>query len=358
MHSEVSDHAKGWQRWQEHLAVTSEAYRRLKAEQVAGWSSPSLDAFYKKDKDTAAPRHTQRQAGTTAFHDADTERQAKRYRDHVARIFAGDPLLSQSVGMLGKRTFLDLGASPGGVTRYFHDDLGWVGTAVSLAERDGGIRMEPPKENPKHYIFVEGSILDDTLGDMLQNKARLQLHSCDFCNAGAVQDYGQRADEASETAPPADTTHLPWIAFLAPQLKMCLQFVKPGGSVMFVFGLSDCGSLMLLLHYLGPMVRGGIHVLPTMHVAKSPVYVLLSNVHYDEASYRDLSAALERPKGHWLLHNDADFTRASAQFDGVVRRSLEDVWREREEKMRSKREFIEKSHEGNKQQKRSRLEGI
>ena len=337
---------KAWQRWQEHLTLVSVPYQQMKQEQVTGWNSPVLDAFYKRE---GAP---QQQRGTTAFRGADTDNQAERYRRHAQKIFSGDPLLATSVAVPTSRTFLDLGASPGGITRYFHDDLRWQGTAVSLAEKDGGIHMEPPRAVPPHYCFVEGSILDKSLLDVLETTHKVSRQSCDFCNAGAVQDYGQR----EEGGVGADDTALPWITFLSFQLKLCLQFVKPGGSIMFVFGLSDCGSLMLLLHLLRPMVRGGVRVLPTMHLAKPPVYILLSDVHYDAAAFESLSNAFDMPKEYWLLGDDADLDRAKTGFEDVRHKGLEGLWRQREELLRAKRNMIERSFNQPQRQKRPRDE--
>ena len=123
---------------------------------------------------------------------------------------------------------------------------------------------------------------------------------------------------------------------------------------MFVFGLSDCGSLMLLLHLLRPMVRGGVRVLPTMHLAKPPVYILLSDVHYDAAAFESLSNAFDMPKEYWLLGDDADLDRAKTGFEDVRHKGLEGLWRQREELLRAKRNMIERSFNQPQRQKRPR----
>ena len=144
-----------------------------------------------------------------------------------------------------------------------------------------------------------------------------------FVNGGAVLDHGQREhwakaveegvrgdaspDEkktqkgvgcsADVAACPVAAPVLPWFSLLAPQLETALSYVAEGGGMMLVHGAPHCASLFILLRCMEDIVGGGsgvaahtgtpdslatsgcqTAVLETMHLAKSPVYVLWTNI--------------------------------------------------------------------------------
>lgn len=168
-------------------------------------------------------------------------------------------------------------------------------------------------------------------------------HSFSFIHAGAVQDYGQRREhftspllsssgssppekesdgedgrrgvrakkeEASTTKSPeidnvvdnghsssltsaslqkslcpplseSETTEIvPWFTLLRPQLRLALQYVAPGGSIVLVYGAPHCASFFIFLHGLRLSLGKGLRIrlFETMHLSKAPVYVFLENV--------------------------------------------------------------------------------
>lgn len=127
-----------------------------------------------------------------------------------------------------------------------------------------------------------------------------------FVNGGAVQDYGQREqtqsmwrEESERKSSPGDgemtgelVQHrqekalLPWFTLLLPQLRLCLRYVSSGGTIMLVYGVTHCASFFIFLHLLrlslGPRVR--VRVCETMHLSKSPVYVVCEGVESEKGA--------------------------------------------------------------------------
>lgn len=73
---------------------------------------------------------------------------------------------------------------------------------------------------------------------------------------------------------------LPWFTLLRPQLRLGLQYVAPGGSLLLVHGAPHCASFFILLHAFRLSLGDDVHirVLETMHLGKAPVYIFLDNI--------------------------------------------------------------------------------
>lgn len=463
--------------WQgEYLWQHSAAFRALRLEQAAGWTSELLSSYYarlaanskKSSSDGGSGRASLSTAtasaslsrtgasnrGGTVYANHDVNDLSARYAHHADSVFG--PLataLERRTGGTSTTTvddssvrdellFLDIGAAPGGVTRFFTQIRNWKGVAVTLSEAEGGIPMAPAvmarcaatvmwnpafraqcekneeaavasatgssvlsaSESDQHrrherremgiFDFVEASIFDEELvpkivaaasNDLVTKRrpettrdggrgaASRQKNAAgatteeftaavsavglfDFCNAGAVSDFGQRdAVSVGSSAATASASSLqgmnaeeeacgdggggvgetvaanatnalrpavapttggsmvvngfsasepaPHLTFLAPQLATALQLVKPGGTVVFVWGLLECSSFYLLLHFIQALgISNDIQLLPTMHAKKPPVYVALKNVTPVAEKIELLRRAMEQlPAAFWFL---------------------------------------------------------
>lgn len=89
-------------------------------------------------------------------------------------------------------------------------------------------------------------------------------------------------DSTLPLSPDSETTEIvPWFMLLRPQLRLALQYIAPGGSIVLVYGVPHCASFFIFLHALRLCLGKGLHIrlFETMHLSKAPVYVLLENVH-------------------------------------------------------------------------------
>ncbi|KEG09463.1 hypothetical protein DQ04_05181040 [Trypanosoma grayi] len=358
-------------RWREYLLAESAAYRELERERAEGWRSESLDWWYRRRQQQQQEKRPERNGtdgvpvgaaggGATSFADSDIEKLCERYCVHAGDILtnAAPDFFSvaprarkqqhENGGPSAPPTFLDLGCAPGGVSKYLVTKLQWHGVGVSLPVNRGGIALDvswlssPPAS--ARYEFVEGSITEDDWHAAVAGRRFF------FINGGAVQDHGQREGEAphdTDSAAGASCV-LPWFNFLVPQLRLAAEHVEDGGAVMLVLGVPQCASLPILLMLLRPLVRGGVHIMETMHLTKSPVYVLLTGVRatHDAAArtaWNDvLQTMTQGTRAFWRGETDDGLRLAKAGFE-QHRSDLEAVWRKASAFLRRRRLYAERA---------------
>ncbi|KAG8340234.1 hypothetical protein TRVL_08937 [Trypanosoma vivax] len=362
-------------RWLRHLRDNSEAYAGLERERVAGWSSGALDQWYKQ-------RHNQYKSSEkksasvgaapflTCFAGTDVAKLCERYCAHAERIlvsfaseyFAKVPATfapqsrtvdrgaCDSLGGPQVPNFLDIGCAPGGVSKFLVTKLGWSGTGVSLSVGHGGIALDTSwLESPdlkSRYEFIEGDV---TMSDW---HGRIKEKRFYFVNCGAVQDHGQRDGEEDDTknCSSAGQPILPWFNFLIPQLRVAVEHVQDGGVIMFVFGVPQSASFPILLALLRPLVRGSISIMPTMHLTKSPVYVLVTDVvaPVTESAITAWGCIFQRltdgTKEFWLGEESDGYALAARGFE-EHRFHLEAVWKESAAFLCRRRQNAEKQAE-------------
>jgi hypothetical protein len=249
--------------------------------------------------------------------------------------------------------FLDLGASPGGLSSFLSGDLRWRGTAISLAVSDGGMPMmfrgqAPPAHSnaaasgarPASSIASGGFSLKALLkpkpqavnapapangaapagagrfrvltGDIRSPDIHEHLfrevapHSCDFVMAGAVQDHSQRSQAQPSSSDLSGgelfrAQLLQRLQFLTSQLRVVRKALRKsaGGSFMLVMGPVDCASVMVVLRHLRAVAQR-VRIIGTLHIDKPPVYLLALGC----AAWEDGGDAAEGDRG-------ADVVRSS-----------------------------------------------
>jgi SAM-dependent methyltransferase len=299
-----------------------------------GWCSPVIDAHY---AELRREHGTSKKMGATAFASFDQEAFRDRYAEKFSRI-AKDLGLQKAVGQ-PRPTFLDLGCAPGGVSLHLHRELQWSGVGVSLSVRDGGVEMayRPSRDcdGPK-FCFVEESVFEATrIREVIGHEF---TSAFSFCNGGAVTDQGQRSagvlTEGSE--------HLPeYNRFLWAQLSLCLEHVADGGDVMFVHGVPDCITFVLLIDAVRPLAKGGVRFYETIHGTKAPVYVVLRRVEVDERAVAAVREVLHTTLAHICSPTDDMMARAKLAFAEIAGQ-LEPLWGLRQGKLLSKRLDIER----------------
>ncbi|PWU94943.1 hypothetical protein C4B63_24g231 [Trypanosoma cruzi] len=359
-------------RWREYLQTTSAMYSELERERAAGWQSEALDWWYqqrhkKEDGEAVKRRGGMMAPSSTSFFNSDIVKLCERYCEHAERVLMRaapsyfTPFSEATRGPPAGRatekekeekeetkeqssppTFLDLGSAPGGVSKFLVTRLRWRGVGVSLPVSRGGIASDSSwlhsSKTPAQYEFIEGSITEDDWHESIQGRKFY------FVNGGAVQDHGQRnAEKLSNDTEDGGRNHaevvsdddaqpvLPWFKFLVPQLRLAVEHVEEGGVIMLVFGVPQCASLSILLALVQPLVHGDIHILETMHLTKSPVYILITGVcvkcEEEARSAWDKVLALmtQESRDFWLGETEEGLRLAKTGF-AQHRKGLEAVW--------------------------------
>lgn len=394
-------------RWQEYVSSQSPAFKSLKCEQKLGWESKALDWLYSKNKKTSnadvkppgESSVTVAAPPTTHFF-GDVEGLCDRYRKHAEMIFSrSDEKLFCTNRNDSSKTFVDLGCAPGGVSAFLALDLHWDGVGVSLPVEDGGIaittKLVPTSsshatggEAPSNFLFLGGSVLDSKLPTVIQRSFLDKWYArdreqnfvgFDFVNGGAVQDHGQRstAGDGGDSEQSNEGPALPWFYFLVPQLLTALTLVRRDGhgSVMVVYGMSQCGSIMLLLHLLVKLniiaSFDQVDFLETMHLTKPPIYLMLRGVTPTDRSIHLLSQYFSPPptttiddsaidgklgnddgacprrswaelKSFWRLDEESQRRDAAVAFEACGSK-LEVIWRKAEVYLKTRREKAERA---------------
>ncbi|EKF29782.1 hypothetical protein MOQ_006418 [Trypanosoma cruzi marinkellei] len=351
-------------RWREYLQATSAIYSELERERAAGWQSEALDWWYqqRQEEGEAGKRQGDMTASSsTSFCNSDIVKLCERYCEHAERVLmraapsyfkafseathgppAGRATEKEEEEESSPPTFLDLGSAPGGVSKFLVTRLRWRGVGVSLPVSRGGIASDlswlQSSRTPAPYEFIEGSITENDWHESIKGRKFY------FVNGGAVQDHGQRkAEKLSHDTEDGVGNHvevvgdgntqpiLPWFHFLVPQLRLALEHVEEGGVIMLVFGVPQCASLSILLALMQPLVHGGIHILETMHLTKSPVYILLTgvSVRCEEETRTEwdklLAMMTQESKDFWLGETEEGLRLAKSGF-AQHRKDLEAVW--------------------------------
>ncbi|KAH9577741.1 hypothetical protein LSM04_002044 [Trypanosoma melophagium] len=351
--------------WSKYLRESSTIFCELERERIAGWNSKALDDWYQQRQQTqnkGSGNHSNvTNAPTTSFAGTDVAKLCDRYCTHASRIltsaapeyFTSHPTIrrkqqqEQGVKQIQKDeeetppTFLDLGSAPGGVSKFLVTQLHWSGVGVSLPESRGGIAFEkswlPLSSSESSYKFIEGSITEDDWQRAIKGKKFF------FVNGGAVQDHGQRESERSDknnsesnnneniSSSPSPLDLPPWFNFLVPQLRIAVEHVEDGGVIMVVFGVPQCASLFIMLELMQPLVRGDIHIVNTMHLTKSPVYVILTDVRMaaggaDRAAWELLLRRMSEGAGDFWRGATHDGLRLAVRGFGRHRGGVEAVW--------------------------------
>lgn len=376
------------QLWHAWLFTHVPEYRELRLELAAGWRCKALDRrftaaqeVHRRAREEAAASATTTSANnesSAATADALHSSMVRKvngyanwcettlttaapsvFRRYEAPCSSNNNNYPNGNGSCGPPRFLDIGAAPGGMSKFLHSVLGWSGVATSLAQEAGGmpmvyvpsqatataaaaiaktaetatpttttangirgggstaalmslLRRKAPvtstcanapaaKSNsqPPSFEFLAADMLTaDAECKLFEGPvARVECASCDVVIAGAVQDQTQREQAAesgdglqNDGTTASATTEAATLAgsfatrmtFTFAQLALAVRAVKRGGALLLVYGPSDCASLVAFAHrvlrLLVPDAATCISVLPTMHVEKTPVYILVSDV--------------------------------------------------------------------------------
>ena len=219
------------------------------------------------------------------------------------------PSLFSTTTLRGKR-FFDVGSAPGGLCAFLIS-LGASGRACSLGLGDGGFDQQFRSKKCQFFSF-----------DMSQPGAWRALldqqrsEQFDFIMLGiTLQWHVTQQDD-----PYARGRQLREI--LRNELLFAFNALKEDGSLMIVLPASDHPNSFFYLHHL-LKCSARLHLFPTPHASRSPVYVLAHEVHTCSEAARDFLTILNGAEPSWYVQSAEE---ACGVFQ-CLQPDLEALWR-------------------------------
>ncbi|KAF4687094.1 hypothetical protein FOZ60_004307 [Perkinsus olseni] len=330
-------------------------FRDLCDEKELGWQSRAVTLLWNRRKKNFEDQALDTQKATRVRFTPEEKKYFEFYRGRLPQmcpeVFMKLPLRSAASDKLEdapRKIFVDIGSAPGGMSKFLLTSLHWTkGHAFSLAPEDGGLEMR--YHNPS---------LEFECADLAENGAYKRIasalesrgfkkHSLDFINLGVVIDVGQcnRDDDPYVTAKKS-------VEVCRNQFLLMLDFLKPGGSCMWIHSGSHLDTYLFYLNWLNRMFER-LRVTNTLVPSRSPVYTIAENF-----IPGDSDAALKACDDfrEFLLTHPADPSTPEiwqvsswAEVQSLLNpnsqllKDLHAVWREKREKLAGTRINAERS---------------
>jgi SAM-dependent methyltransferase len=219
------------------------------------------------------------------------------------------PSLFSTTKQRGKR-FFDVGSAPGGLCAFLVS-LGASGRACSLGLGDGGFDQQF-KSNKCRFSSFDMSQPDAWRALLDQQRSEL----FDFIMLGITLQWHvtQQDDQCARGRQLRE--------ILRNEILFALNALKPGGSLMIVLPASDHPNSFFYLHHL-LKCSARLHLFPTPHASRSPVYVLAHEIDTCSEAAGDFLAILKGADPLWYVQSEEE---AYAVFR-CLQADLEALWR-------------------------------
>ncbi|EER12082.1 hypothetical protein Pmar_PMAR019187 [Perkinsus marinus ATCC 50983] len=254
-------------------------FRDLCDEKELGWQSRAVTLLWDRRKKNFEDQTLDTQKATRVRFTPEEKKYFEFYRGRLPQmcpeVFSKLPSRPAPTNQLEdavERVFVDIGSAPGGMSKFLLHHLHWTrGHAFSLAPEDGGLEMR-----------YHNTSLEFECADMAESGAYMRIaktlesrgfkkHSIDFINLGVVIDVGQcnRDDDPYVTARKS-------VEVCRNQFLLMLDFLKPGGSCMWIHSGSHLDTYLFYLNWLNRMFQR-LRVTNTLVPSRSPVYTIAEN---------------------------------------------------------------------------------
>lgn len=219
------------------------------------------------------------------------------------------PSLFSTTKLRGKR-FFDVGSAPGGLCAFLVS-LGASGRACSLGLGDGGFDQQfRSKKCPFNSFDLSQP---GAWRALLDQQGSEQF---DFIMLGiTLQWHVTQQDD-----PYARGRQLREI--LRNELLFAFNALKADGSLMIVLPASDHPNSFFYLHHL-LKCSARLHLFPTPHASRSPVYVLAHEVHTCSEAACDFLTILNAAEPSWYVQSAEE---AYGVFRSCLQPDLEALW--------------------------------
>ncbi|KAF4660902.1 hypothetical protein FOL47_006912 [Perkinsus chesapeaki] len=322
-------------------------FRDLCDEKELGWQSRAVTLLWERRKKNFQDQELGSEKATRVRFTPEEKKYFEFYRGRLPHmcpeVFVKLPPASGDI-----KSFVDIGSAPGGMSKFLLSFLHWTkGHAFSLAPEDGGLEM---RYHNASLDFECANLADSEsykkISEALEERG-FKKHSLDFINLGVVIDVGQcdRDDDPYITARKS-------IEVCRNQFLLMLDFLKPGGSCMWIHSGSHLDTYLFYLNWLNRMFRR-LRVTNTLVPSRSPVYTIAENFLPDD------SPAAQQARDdfrEFLLSHPADPStpeiwqvtswpevQTLLNPNSQLLKDLHAVWREKREKLAATRINAERS---------------
>jgi hypothetical protein len=312
--------------------------RELSEEKLLGWQSSAVSALWKSRTRKFKVQSSGVRAEDSKKFTPDETKYYKFYSD-VLQIYAPD-LFVKAAGKPEK--FIDIGAAPGGMSKYLITTCGWRGYAFSLSPAEGGLEMK--YYNPSNLMFSMANMSkEDEWKRVLSLCEKEGFKDVHFVNVGVVVDFGQVDADGGGNDEMARRS----ITSAISQLMIVISSLKEGGSAMWLHSLSHLDTFFFFMQYLVDCFDS-IRILNTLSPARSPVYVILRG--FKKKASKEFKQILSRNGGvvnspttipDWQL---SDFSVIERIFHNhpIIRSDIQAIWNQKRDCLKETRTFAEK----------------
>ena len=320
------------------MAQWDPVYKDLAEEKLLGWQSEAVSALWQSRTRKFKNLSTGNRAADMKKFTPDETKYFKFYVD-VLHTYAPD--LFRNSGR--EELFIDVGAAPGGLSKYLITECGWRGYAFSLSPAESGLEMK--YTNPKSLRFSMANMTKENewrrVLTMCQKAGFSDVH---FVNVGVVVDFGQVDADGGGNS---EMTCRSIFASIS-QLLIVLNSLKDGGSAMWIHSLSHLDTLFFFLDHLVKCFKS-VRILNTLAPARSPVYIIMEGFRKDTNEVEDFEKVLLRDNGtvspesipKWQI-KDFDIIQRIMSEHKNIRDDIHHIWNQKRECLKETRLFAER----------------
>ena len=320
------------------MAQDDPVYKELAEEKLLGWQSEAVSALWQSRTRKFKNLSTGNRAADMKKFTPDETKYFKFYVD-VLHTYAPD--LFRDSGR--EELFIDVGAAPGGLSKYLITECGWKGYAFSLSPAESGLEMK--YTNPKSLRFSMANMTKENewrrVLTMCQKAGFSDVH---FVNVGVVVDFGQVDADGGGNS---EMTCRSIFASIS-QLLIVLNSLRDGGSAMWIHSLSHLDTLFF---FLGHLVKcfASVRILNTLAPARSPVYIIMEGFRKDTQEVADFETLLLRDNGtvnpetipKWQV-KDFEIIQRIMNDNKTLRDDIHNIWNQKRECLKETRLFAER----------------
>ena len=320
------------------MAVFDPVYRELSDEKLLGWQSEAVSALWKsRTRKFKVQASGDRAQDAKKFTPEDTK-YFKFYQD-VLPLYAPDLYVHTGV----EETFIDVGAAPGGLSKFLTTVCGWRGYAFSLAPAEGGLEMKYSDKRRVQFSLANMTKENEwrRVVELCTKAGLIDVH---YVNIGVVVDFGQVDADGGGNAEMCCRS----IYASVSQFLILVHSLQEGGSAMWIHSISHLDSLFFFLQHIVECFDS-VRILNTLAPARSPVYIIMRGFRKGSPAVSAFRETLLRDNGtvtidsipKWQVHDFAHIERIMNQHPTITA-DIHAIWNQKRDCLKQNRLFAEK----------------
>lgn len=313
-------------------------YKQLADEKQLGWQSAAVSALWKSRTRKFKVQSSGNRAEDSKKFTPEEGKYFKFYSDMLPQ-FAPPGLFEKN----SHYRFIDIGAAPGGMSKYLIQNFDWKGYAFSLSPAESGLEMK--YSNPSSLLFsMSNQTRENEWSRVLALCKKEGFENVHFVNTGVVVDFGQVDADGGGSAEMTCRA----ISSSISQMLIILKSLKNGGAAMWIHSLSHIDTFFFFMQHILACFES-VRVLNTLSPARSPVYVIMSGYRKNSPAATTFEKVLLRNNGTvsvdtvrmWQVSDFKEVERTLVE-NPTLRADLQSIWNQKRQCLRETRLFAEK----------------